>query len=137
MRIRITCANKTGVVGLPQDCIPGYLEAVFTVLSKNRHSFELRSPPQRDALPSVGRDGNFPSGDQLSKYTAKSFTSADGTIQYFEFYCTSSYEQLGKLQGDNTTAGTAMSVFVNEMTQMRLRHLQMEKRLTSAYPCMW
>ena len=88
MKIRIISEDKTGMVGPPQDSLPGYLDALFTMLSKNRHSFELRSPPQRDTLPSVGREGNFPSGDQLSKYIAESFTSADGTIQYFEFYCT-------------------------------------------------
>ena len=97
MKISITSVDKTGMLGPPQDSLPGYLDALFTILSENWHSFELRSPPQRDALPSVGREGNFPSGDQLSKYIAESFTSADGTIQYFEFYCTSSYEKLGKL----------------------------------------
>ena len=30
-----------------------------------------------------------------------------------------------------------MGVFVNEMTQMRIRHQQMKKRLTGACPCMW
>ena len=30
-----------------------------------------------------------------------------------------------------------MGVFVNEMTHMRRRHLQMKKRLTGVYPCMW
>ena len=30
-----------------------------------------------------------------------------------------------------------MGIFVNEMTQMRLQHLQMKERLTGAYPCMW
>ena len=67
MRIRITSADKTGMVGPPQDSLPGYLDPLFTVLSKNRHSFHLRPPPQRDALPPVGRDGNFSSGYQLSK----------------------------------------------------------------------
>ena len=137
MRIRITSTDKTGMIGPPQYSLPCYLDALFTVLFENRHSFELRSPPQRDALPSVGRGGNSPSGEQLSKHIAESSTSPDGTIQYFELYCKSSYERLGKLQRENPILGTSMGVFVNEMTQMRLRYLQMEKRLTCVYPCMW
>ena len=72
--------NHNEMVGLPQDCLPGYLEALSTMLVENRHSFELRSPPKRDALPSVGRDGNFPRGEDLREYIAESFTSSYGII---------------------------------------------------------
>ena len=137
IRIRITNADKTGMVEPPQDSLSDYLEALHTMLYENRHTFELRAPPQRTTLPSVDREGNFPSGDALSEYIAKSYALADGISQYSEFVCRTSYDRTGKPQRDNTISGIAMAVLVNKMKQMRLRHQQLEKRLTSAYPGLW
>ena len=61
IKIRITSADKRGMVGLPQDSLPGYLEALYTMLYENQHTFDIRAPPQRAILPSVDRYGNFPS----------------------------------------------------------------------------
>ena len=105
IRIRITNADKTGMVEPPQDSLSDYLEALHTMLYENRHTFELRAPPQRTTLPSVDREGNFPSGDALSEYIAKSYALADGISQYSEFVCRTSYDRTGKPQRDNTVSG--------------------------------
>ena len=40
MRIRTTSVNHTGMVGLPKDYLPEYLDALYFMLTESRYSFE-------------------------------------------------------------------------------------------------
>ena len=140
LRMRISSTditNMTGMAGLPDDSLPNYLEPMHTILSNNSHSLELLPPPQRGTLPPVGRDGNLPNGQLLKEYIYESRSTVDGSIQSFEFFIKSSYGKLGKPYRDQTISGITMALFVNAMTEMRLRHLQIEKRPTGASPCLF
>ena len=138
MRIpRTDITNMTGMVGLPEDSLPDYLDSMYTMLLDNGHSFELLPPPQREILPPVGRNGSFPNGELLKEYIYESGSPVNGSIQSFEFFIKSSYGKLAKPYKDQTISGMAMALFVNGTTEMRLRHLQIEKRPTGASPCLF
>ena len=91
-------------------------------------------PPQRYALLTGGRDGNFPSGEDLKDYIAESYASTNGTIQWFDFYCITLYGKLEKAYQDNSTSGIAMVFFVNKLIQTRIQHRQMEMKQYGVRP---
>ena len=57
--------------GLPDDCLPDYLEAVSNLMYWHK---------QRHVVPNVGRDGHFPSREELKEYIAETYFSEDGII---------------------------------------------------------
>ena len=137
MRISSTdITNMTGMAGLPEDSLPDYLESMYTMLVDNSHSLELLPPPQRETLPPVGKNGNFPNGKLLKEYIYESRSIVHGSIQPFEFFIKSSYGKLGKPYKDQKITGMAMAVCVKGMTEMRLRHLQLRRDLRArAHAC--
>ena len=97
VRIQITGSNDTGLSCLPENYMPDYLEAALKMLKHGQRTLECMPPLKRQMLPKVRKDGNFPSKEELKEYIAESYSLADGTIQWFDFYCTTSYEMLGKI----------------------------------------
>ena len=95
-----------------------YLDEVRKLLHWNCHSFEVIALPQRHELPNVGRDGNSPSQEELKEYIAETHFSEDGSIKFFDVYCVTAYDKLGKAQKLNTPSGVEMGTFVNKMTGM-------------------
>ena len=45
VRLQIEGSNELGLSGLPKNCMPDYLEAVWIILHWHKHSFELIAPP--------------------------------------------------------------------------------------------
>ena len=76
--------------------MPDYLDEVRKLLHWHCHSFEVIDLPQRHELPNVGRDGNFPSREELNDYIVENHFSEDESIQFFDLHCVALYNKLGK-----------------------------------------
>ena len=74
----------------------------------------------------MGRDGTFPGKEELKEYTAESYSSVDGTIQWFEFYCVTSYDKLDKTYKDKSITGAGIGAFVNKLKRARTNYRQKE-----------
>ena len=129
-RLKIKSIEEfTGLPCTPEDILNEYLPMLHWAVTQNGHTLCIVRKHGDEERSEVGRDGIFPTGDDLSQYCYERRVSVDQGVTEFVIVIRSTYKGIGGIRNIKTMQSSEMGKLKNDMDNMGIKHVQLDGRI--------